>query len=351
MKPVALGVIGCGVIGGSHLRTATQSALMEVVAVADLLEEARQAAAERFHVATAYPDGNALLDDPRVEAVVLALPTCGRTPLALRAFERGKHVLTEKPVAMNSGEVEKMIAARGELIAGCCSPRFRFAESAKVATEFIASGALGDLRVLRVLAIGGARERPKTPRPPWRVSKALNGGGILVNWGCYDLDFMLGITGWSLKPELVLAQTWPVAPHLEVHVAPGSDAETHFAALVRFEGGAVMTFERGESVSARTEEAWQITGSKGSLHLRLHANGREQILYDSTSTEHGVTSEVLWQSEAGRPASRNDPLQDFALAIREGRQPRTTLEQSLVVQRITDAIYASAERRVAVGIN
>ena len=137
-------------------------------------------------------------------------PTQYRTEVALRAFERGKHVLIEKPIAMNAAEVEQLIAARGDLISGCCSSRNRFSAAARLATQLITTGGLGELRTVHCRAIRGAGKEPDTPRPAWRLTKALNGGGILVNWGCYDLDYLLGITGWQLKPQTVFAQTWTV---------------------------------------------------------------------------------------------------------------------------------------------
>ena len=109
MKPVALGVIGCGVIGRVHLGIAAQSPLVEVVAVADLIPERVEAAAKEHGIATTYAQGSELLDDPAIEAVILALPTNVRGALALKAFAKGLHALIEKPIAMDATEAEKLI--------------------------------------------------------------------------------------------------------------------------------------------------------------------------------------------------------------------------------------------------
>ncbi|MBM4046695.1 MAG: Gfo/Idh/MocA family oxidoreductase, partial [Planctomycetes bacterium] len=232
MQRIKLGVIGCGVMGVRHVKAAQDSGEFEVIAVADLREQLAKDAAAKHSVPKVYGNGDALLDDSEVEAVVLAMPAFARTPLALHAFRNGKHVLTEKPVAMNAQEVERMIEARGKLTAGCCSPRFRLTQSAEAATAFVATGALGPLRVVRCRALSAAGKPPQATPPAWRLKKSLNGGGILLNWGCYDLDYLLGITGWTLKPKLVLAQTWTVPPQFESHIAPGSDAETYFTAFI-----------------------------------------------------------------------------------------------------------------------
>ena len=88
MEPVRLGIIGCGVIGRRHLEAATDSTAIDVVAVADLREAVAREMAEKYGVETVYAQGDDLLEDGRVEAVVLAMPACIRTGLGLRAFER-----------------------------------------------------------------------------------------------------------------------------------------------------------------------------------------------------------------------------------------------------------------------
>ena len=350
MNPVKVGVVGCGVIGPAHMAGAGQSEYVELVAVADLIEERRTAAAGKYGVGKAYASGDELIADPEIEAVVLAFPTGTRTELALRALAKGKHVLLEKPVAMNVGQVEAMIAARGDRVVGVCSPRFRFYQSALIATDYVASGALGELRVVRCRSIVPCGEKPETPRPDWRLTKRLNGGGILVNWGCYDLDYLMGITGWSLKPKTVFAQWWPVPPKFEKHIWPGSDADTHYLTLIRCEGGTVISWERGEFMAAHGEDAWQIQGTDGTIHLQMTGGKGKKIVVDETTEQHGVSTRTLWEGDDDSAAIYGGPLGDLCEAIREGRQPATNLERALVMQQITDGIYASAEAGASVDI-
>ncbi len=342
MEPVKVGVVGCGVMGPRHAEVAKESPLMELVAVADLIEERAQETAERFGVETIYCEGAELCADPDVEAVVLALPACGRTELALGAFANGKHVLTEKPVAMNAAEAEQLIAARGDLSAACCSSRFRFTESAEVAADLIADGALGELRTVYCRSFFPAAPPPDGPKPEWRLKRHLNGGGFLMNWGCYDLDYLLGITGWELRPHTVLAQTWTIPPQLASHIPEGSDAETHYVALIRCEGGTMISLERGEYMAAGEEIAWQIVGTRGSLQLEMIPGSANKIVFDEATTEQGTASRTIWESEQEYSVVHRGPLTDLAEAIRENREPMTSLEKALVVQKITDAVYQSA---------
>ena len=220
MKTVKLGVVGCGVIGNVHLQRSTESQQIDIVAVADRIEEKVTRAAEGFSIGKTYSEGSDLAADPDVEAVILAFPTGQRTELALQALRNGKHVLLDKPCAMNAGEVSQMMDARGDLTVGCCSSRHRFTRGADQAEKFLAGEPLGDLRLLRVRSISPAGAKSQAYPPTWRLIKAENGGGFLVNWGVYDMDYLLGITGWKLRPRTVLAQTWPIPPQLASYVVP-----------------------------------------------------------------------------------------------------------------------------------
>ena len=349
-EPVRLGVIGCGVIGSVHIRVAAHTPFIDLVAIADLREDVLKERAAEYHVPTVYTDGDELLADPNIEGVVLAMPAHIRTDLALRAFAAGKHVLTEKPVAMNADEVQRLIDARGDLVVGCCSSRYQFIESTKAVTDFIAAGALGNIQVIRCHVNNPAGGPPQKPPPIWRLNRSLNAGGIMSNWGCYDLDYLLGITGWSLKPKLVLGQTWTVNDIFSDRAAPRSDAETYVTALIRCEGGTVISFERGEFMAAHPHQAWQIIGDKGSLRLQLTPKEGKEIILDKGDYEQGVISEVIWSGKESNANVHSGPIQDFARAIREERAPQTSLERALVVQQITDAIYESADNDVAVSI-
>ena len=80
--------------------------------------------------------------------------------------------------------------------------------------------------------------------------------------------------------------------------------------------------------------------------------GRDKkIIHDDTSTDEGVISKVLWEGAETGSKVHGGPIQDFAEAIRDGRDPETTLEKALIVQKITDAIYASSDQGKAIEIS
>ncbi len=339
MKPVRLGVVGCGVISHSHLKLAKANPAIEVVAVADLIRERADGAAREYEVPKAYYGDAALLKDDRVDAVVLAMPTGDRTPVAYKALKRGKHVLLEKPVAATAAEVRKMMALRGDRVVACCSSRYAFSAHAAAATKCVASGVLGDIRLLRIRAVHGAGAHPNESPPPWRQSMARNGGGILVNWSCYELNYLMDVVGWRVRPRHVMAGWWPVAKPMAAYVAPDSDADSHYTALIRCDDGIMLSMERAEFSATKTDCAWEIIGTEGALHMSMQPPG--DVVLNRFVPGKGIESETIWN--VGQGGSEEDVVNDFVRAISEGTPVRTGLEQALIMQKITDAIYKSTK--------
>jgi predicted dehydrogenase len=205
-----IAIIGCGVIAQYHLRAVAKLTTARVAAVCDVRVDVAQKTAAEFNVPRWTANASELFADKSIDAVILALPANLRTALGIEAFKHGKHVLTEKPVAMNAAEVRSLIAAQGDRVGAVCSSRYRFFDSARAARDFLRTGALGKLRTITCRGISPARTPPQSPPPAWRLRKDLNGGGIFVNWGCYDLDYLLGLLDFKLTPQSALARTWTV---------------------------------------------------------------------------------------------------------------------------------------------
>ncbi len=337
-----VGVVGCGVIGSKHIEVASASPAIELTAVADLQQELAHRTAAQYGVPAAYSSADQLIDDANVDAVVLAMPAAYRKEPALRCFAAGKHVLIEKPVARNVDEVRELLSAQGDCVAACCSARYHFTNSAPIVTDFLATGSLGPLRVVRCRAIVPAGPPPQKPPPNWRLSRALNGGGILMNWGCYDLDYLLGITGWTLRPTMAFAQTWTVPAAFRHYASPNSDAESHVTALVRCDDDTVISYERAEFVAARAETTWEIIGEQGSLVLKMTAGKDNHAVHFFAGAEQGSELEILWQGDDSNDAIHAGPLNDLAGAVLKQRAPQTDLRRALTIQAVTDAIYESA---------
>ena len=132
-----IAIIGCGVIAQYHLRAMAKLTTARVAAVCDVRTDVAQKTAAEFKIPRWTASASELFADPSIDAVILALPANLRTALALEAFKHGKHVLTEKPVAMNATEVRTLIAAQNGRVGAVCSSRYRSFASARAARDFL----------------------------------------------------------------------------------------------------------------------------------------------------------------------------------------------------------------------
>lgn len=337
-----IAVIGCGVIAQYHLRALAKLTTARAAAVCDVRPEIAQKTAAEFNVPRWTTAAAELFADPSIDAVILALPANLRTALALAAFQQGKHVLTEKPVAMNAAEVRALLAVQGDRVGACCSSRYHYFASARAARAFLRTGALGPLRTITCRGVNPAGPPFQNP-PAWRLRRDLNGGGIFVNWGCYDLDYLLGLLDFKLTPRFALARTWQVGADYRAYAAPGSDAETHLAALVTFAEGCVLNYERAEFSTLPPDNRWQITGERGTLTLQMLKAKAANIVLTEPDAEKGTRTRVLWEGDESPLTSEHDGVVfDFVDAILQRRAPQTSLQNALLFARIADAIYASA---------
>ncbi len=348
---VNLAIIGCGVIAQYHLRSLAKLTNARVAAVCDVRPEVAQKTAAEFNVPRWTARAAELFADSSIDAVILALPANLRTELALEAFRHGKHVLTEKPVAMNAAEVRRLIAAQGDRVGAVCSSRYRFFDSARAARDLLRTGALGALRTITVRGINPPGAPPVNPPPAWRLRRDLNGGGIFVNWGCYDLDYVFGLLDFKLTPQFALARTWTVGDAYRAYAAPGSDAETHVTALVTFAEGCVLTYERAEFSTLPRDNHWQITGDRGTLTLQmLKATSANVVLTEPDPA--GIRTRVIWEGDESVTQNEHEGLvADFVGAILERRPPATSLQNALLFARVADAVYASSAIGQPVGFD
>lgn len=339
---VTVGYIGCGVMGQVYMRAAQALPFIRSGAVMDLNQEQARKVAVDFGIDKVHSSAEALIEDSAIDAVVLAIPAALRAQYAILAFRAGKHVLIEKPVAMNADEVQRMMEERGDRVAGCCSARLRCQDSADAVSRIISSGRLGEIRVIRSRWQTAVKSKPEVTPPLWRLSKSINGGGNLANLGSYALDYLLGVTGWELEPDHISARTWTIPELFMDHVAPGSDGETLTTAMITFKNGPVLMLEQGEFAIGKQESIGQVVGTQGTLSFRMVPS--KQVIVLDYYEDGAVKQEVIWEGEENFAMMQQRLLADFAQAILQGHDPKTSLEQAFIVRRIIDAVYDSASK-------
>jgi predicted dehydrogenase len=266
-----------------------------------------------------------LLADDTVDAVYIPLPNSLHKEWTIRAAEAGKHVLCEKPVALNAGEAREMIAAcRANGVNFMEAFMYRYtARTAKV-LEVLRSGVLGDIKFIH------AQFRFLLSRPG-DVRRAPDlGGGSLYDVGCYPVNFaglvMDTITGSAPgagpRPESIRA--------LEVRE---HGVDELFSATLRYPGGVLASLHSG--LNAHGRHLSEIVGTKGVLEIPATFLGTAGIATLVAGDQ---------RQEIAIPESDRYRLQveDFAAAILEQRPPRLIPEETLRNIELLDALYAAA---------
>lgn len=335
MSKVRVAVIGLG-MGRSHLRNYLKSPHADVVAVADLSEERRDAAREEFGIGKAYMHYEELLADPDIDAVSIALPNALHAPVAIQAMQSGKHVLCEKPMAMNLQEAEDMAAtaqSTGQIF--MMHFNFRFHDRVRWLKGYIDEGHLGHIYYART---GWLRRRGIPGLGGWFTNKALSGGGPLIDLGVHRLD----VTLWLMGHPRVLAVSGATYSELGPRIAKQQnahfDVEDLAVGFVRLEGGATIAIETSWALNTthREEIFSEIHGVNGGAEIRSIAGRDPVFLVNGENSGELVT----WQPDSF--PQTESAQEHFVDCIREGRTPLATAEHGVNIMRVLDGLYESA---------
>lgn len=272
-----IGIIGAGMIAEKHIESFLKTKRASISWLADLKEDAIARVKQKFPVGRTTTNYYDILSDKSVDAVVVCTPPPVHKKVFLDAVAAGKHVLVEKPLAMNLEDIDEMIVAEKthpELVISDCSARHsRLQPKFKAVKEIIDSGILGDIYYVHHNCIwrqcrGGIEYHPTAK---WFLNKAIAGGGPLFDWGVYDLSFHLGVLGD--QPELSKVNFVMLKNGLDA-VDPGTDifdVEEHFVANMQFTGGLRYYWERANNANMEADSETRIYGTRGGLKFGFHS--------------------------------------------------------------------------------
>lgn len=313
------GIMGCARIARTQVVPAIlRSANAKLQAVAsrdpDKLAEFRNL----FGEFSAHSGYDALLDDPAVDAIYLPLPNSLHCEWAIKAMGKGKHVLCEKPLALDAGEAERMVDAARECgVLLMEAFMYRYTERMKAVGAILDSGVLGEIRCIN------STFRFFLDRPNTIKERPELGGGALYDVGCYPLN-LIGM----------VSQGEPISLSVECEKSRGVDV--NLSAILRYEGGLIASLHCGLNAFGRNVS--EITGTKGMLLIPdtfLDNAGTLQLL-----TDKGAEAVEVAQSD--RYAAE---IADFSGAILERRAPLLGTDESLRNMRVLARLVAARDCR------
>jgi predicted dehydrogenase len=327
-----VGILGGGNISDTHARAAAEIPGLRIAAISGQNGERTRTLAAR-HGAVAYANTDALLRHRPLDLVLIGSPSGLHAEQGIAAARQGLHVLTEKPIDVSVERADELIGACDA--AGVKLGLFfqdRFAPGLLRLREAIDEGALGRLLL--------ASARVKWWRPSeyysgsrWRGTRALDGGGAVINQGIHTLDLLLWLMG---DVQRVFAR----AANLH-HRIEGEDA---LVATLEFRSGALATFEATTAAWPGYPRQVELTGTEGTVTIqqdRVAAadlrTPRPGLVGPEASTNPAAHSPTVSDVRGHRSA-----LEDFVGAIREKRPPRCDGREGRRSLALVDALYRSA---------
>jgi len=332
-----VGVVGLG-IGRMHLDGWRQHPQAAVVAIADTDAQRLAQVGEQFGIAHRYPSAEAMLDAQRLDVVSICTPNKFHKELTLKALAAGCHVLCEKPMAMSAAEGREMLeAARRAERRLMINFSFRFTAQSRALKSQVDAGVFGEFYFGRSV---WHRRKGMPGFGGWFGTKALAGGGPLIDLGVHRLDLALWLMGYP-KPTWVMGSTYdPIARQAAEQAGKPFDVEDLAAAFIRFDNGASLVLEASWAGHIREAELMEtrLFGTRAGL---LQKNLNEGYTFDAEifTEQHGAAFDMhLHPSTEAAPSA----MHDFAEAILREQPHPAPAEEGLRVMEILDAIYESA---------
>jgi len=349
LKPIGVGIIGSGGIAqGAHMPgyKALESEGVRIIAVADAFPATAKAAAEKFDVPHQFSDYKQLLAMDEIDVVSVCTPNYLHKQPTVDALNAGKHVLVEKPMAMNAQEGREMLEAARKsgkkLQVGFMT---RFSSQAQALKRFIDAGDMGEIYYARAQAL---RRRGI---PGWGVfiEKDKQGGGPLIDIGVHILDLTLFLMGHP-KPTHVSGITYAkFGKRADVLGLMGQwdpkkfTVEDFAVGFVRFDNGATLTLESSFVANMEQNDLFntQLFGTEGGCQY-----SPVKMFFEKNKTLVDATPAFLPTNVRTHEAE----IRAFIEAVREDKPVPVPGEEALQVTQIIDGIYRSAEegREVAI---
>jgi len=345
MSKTGIAIIGFGGMGGWHYNTIGAIEELSLRGVYDI-KPSRCAAAKDLGV-HAYESLEALLADPTVEIVTVAIPNHLHKDICIRAMEAGKHVVCEKPVALSSDELLEMIeASKKNHVLFTVHQNRRWDEDFRTLRYLYDQHTLG--RVFRIESrVHGSRGIPGD----WRNRKEC-GGGMVLDWGVHLLDQIMQMIDRKI-----------ISIYADLSYVTNEACDDGFTVTLKFEGDLTVVVEVGTSNFIQLPR-WVVMGTDGTAVIEdWNLNGKLVCAHgmDDKDVVPVITAAGLTKTMAPR---REDTIQTFPLPVvhsdvrdfyrnviahLNGQEERLIkLPQVARVMRLMEAILQSAETKQVV---
>ena len=320
MSDVRWGIIGAGDIVRKRVAAAIrESQNSELVSISRGRSDLAEAAAAEVGARKWFEDWREQIIDEEIDAVYVATPVFLHGEQTIAAAEAGKHVLCEKPMALNVAECDQMIAAceANGVKLGIAYYRHFYPVIGR-AKEAIAAGEIGRVSLAQINAFEHIDMQSGDPRH-WFVEKEKSGGGPMMDFGCHRLEVLVNLFG-----EVDRVASMISGSIYKREIEDTAVATLHFASGVT----ASLSVTHATNIP---KDTLQIFGTNGCIEIPVLNSGR---LLVTAGTD---------QREENLPPAGNihQPLiEDFVESVLQGREPVVDGQAGRYVSQLLERIYA-----------
>lgn len=326
---------------------------LEVIGIMARRKERAEEAAATFGIEHAVTDYAELLLLPGLDAVSIATPTAYHHDMAIAALQAGKHVVCEKPFALNATQARAMAEAAS--VSGktaMVAHEFRYASGRMFVKQLLDAGYIGDPKIALLRLVRGPIDKPPSEILEYREERdaASSGSGFLFGLGSHYID---ALRHWFGEVVAVSGNVMTTAPKRRSNDGIVlADADDTFSFTLTFENGLIAQMVGTRAAAFMEESTISIHGSAGSvLTPQRGFNPPAHGVVLGAQLGNGTALETLPVPEALEPFSddRDDRLMPFRLftreflrGIEEGSSPAPNFVDGLRCQEILDAVRASS---------
>jgi predicted dehydrogenase len=343
-KRLNFGIVGGGMIGLSHLKSIKLNG-QNVTWLADVDATLAAKVGREHDVPNVTTDYRTMLEDRKLDAVVVATPPFLHSAIGIDALRAGKHLLMEKPLA-HTVRAARALSTEAQkhprLVASGCSSRYSTRNPKWLAIKrLIDSGKLGHVYHVNQVSVG-RQSRPGieyNPGARWFLDKTKAGGGPLYDWGVYDLMTVL-----ALLREPVFQSAKAVCMNgLDRHFPKGAGfVEEHGAAFLTFKNGLTYYWERAFNAHGEAGDQVRIYGTKGGLMFAYPGWQSPDIRFFYVNSKGTAVERTITVPNAKDWNSEPSLMRAFIDAVlRKGPVP-TALEYELNNLKTLQAVYKAA---------
>jgi predicted dehydrogenase len=344
-KKLRVAIIGCGGIAQTHLGIFQKLPEVEIVAGCDIDPRRLEIMKDKWGVSQLYADWKEMLRKVKPDAVDVCTPNGVHAPAAIDASKSGAHVLVEKPMAMTPKQCQQMIdAAKGAGKKLCIGFQYRYHPNTQYVVRNRDEGRLGKIMIAKITAM---RRRGI---PNWGVfgQKEMQGGGPMIDIGVHAIEMTHYAMGRP-KPVAATGMTWTYLGNKKEKTSvvsqwPNWDYKTYTVedlaiGQVRMEDGAIMQIEASFAAHI-PHDTWgfQLIGDKGGV--RWDPPG----LFTDTANTLVNEAPGYMPQEGSFGGLFHQKLKNWVDACVKGTPLTAPGEDGLVVQKIIDGVYRSAEK-------